>query len=186
MLQARDAMISADSILNGGSNRCALFTAFAGRLMGSGAVSPSSSSTTAIVTSPSVPASCGGVGTIRTFLSADVPKAIPDNNAVGVNSVINVAPGGLDIQQVNVDVNITHTFRGDLVIQVISPGSATATLSNRAGGSADDFIATGLNISSSFPSGSAASGAWKLFVRDLAAADVGMINRFRLTIKSSL
>jgi subtilisin-like proprotein convertase family protein len=49
--------------------------------------------------------------------------------------------------KVTVDVNITHTFRGDLVIQVISPSNQIATLSNRDGSSMDNFNATCLVIS---------------------------------------
>jgi fungalysin metallopeptidase (M36)/proprotein convertase P-domain-containing protein/fungalysin/thermolysin propeptide len=184
MLQARDGIISADAILNGGANRCALFTAFASRLMGSGASSPNHNSTSTIVTSPSVPATCGGVSTIRTFQSTDVPKAIPDNSAAGVNSVLTV-PAGLNLQQVRVDVNITHPTRGNLVIQVVSPGGATATLSNLSGGTADNFAAAGQDISRSFVIGGSAAGTWKLFVRDLVAGDVGTINTFRLTLTST-
>jgi subtilisin-like proprotein convertase family protein len=188
MLQARDAIIQADANINAGANKCKLWTAFAGRLMGSGASSPNTNSTSAIVTSTAVPADCGGTtpppGTTRTFTSTDVPKSIPDNNATGVRSNISVTPTGLTIQKVTVSTNITHTFRGDLVIQVIAPNGQVATLSNRAGGSADNFVATNLDITSSFTAGSAASGTWQLFVRDLAAIDVGTINSFSLTITS--
>src|SRR6185436_19759463 len=62
MLQARDGIIQADANINGGANRCALFAAFAGRRMGSGASSPNHNSTTAIVSSTAVPADCGGGG----------------------------------------------------------------------------------------------------------------------------
>jgi hypothetical protein len=120
----------------------------------------------------------------RTFTSTDVPKNIPDNNATGVSSVINV-PAGLDVQHVTVSTNITHTYRGDLVIQVIAPNGQTATLSNREGSSADNFVTTNQDISASFTAGSAASGQWKLFVRDLAAIDVGTINSFSLAITST-
>ncbi|MBC7974844.1 MAG: M36 family metallopeptidase, partial [Myxococcales bacterium] len=58
MLQARDAILSADQQINGGANRCPIFRAFAGRLMGTGASSPNHNSTTAIVTSTAVPAGC--------------------------------------------------------------------------------------------------------------------------------
>jgi Zn-dependent metalloprotease len=61
-LQARDAIIQADANINGGANRCALWAAFAGRQMGTGASSPNHNSTTAIVTSTAVPADCGGGG----------------------------------------------------------------------------------------------------------------------------
>jgi subtilisin-like proprotein convertase family protein len=187
MLQARDAIIQADANLNGGANRCKLFTAFAGRQMGTGASSATHNSTSTIVLSTAVPSDCagGGTGTTRNFTSTQVPLSIPDNNATGVRSNITVTPTGLDIQRVTVDTNITHTFRGDLVIQVIAPNGQTATLSNRAGGSADNFITTGQDITASFTAGSAASGTWQLFVRDLAAVDVGTINSFSLHITST-
>jgi subtilisin-like proprotein convertase family protein len=188
MINARDAIIQADANLNAGVNRCAIFGAFASKAMGSGASSPNDRSTTAIVTSTTVPADCGGTtppaGTTRTFTSTDVPKSIPDNNATGVRSSIPVTQTGLTITKVLVNVGITHTFRGDLVIQVVAPNGQVATLSNRAGGSADNFTATNLDITSSFTAGSAASGTWQLFVRDLAAADVGTINSFSLAITS--
>jgi subtilisin-like proprotein convertase family protein/predicted small secreted protein len=187
MLQARDGIIQADANINAGANKCKLWTAFAGRQMGTGASSANHNSTSAIVLSTAVPADCGGggTGTTRNFISTDVPKAIPDNNATGVRSVINVATAGLDIKGVTVDTNITHTFRGDLVIQVIAPNGQIATLSNRAGGSADNFIATGTDITASFTAGSAATGQWQLFVRDLAAVDVGTINSFALHVTST-
>jgi hypothetical protein len=58
MLNARDAIISADANINAGRNRCAIWRAFAGRQMGTGASSPNHNSTTAIVTSTAVPAGC--------------------------------------------------------------------------------------------------------------------------------
>jgi hypothetical protein len=58
MLNARDGIISADASVNGGANKCKLWTAFAGRLMGTGASSPNSNSTTQIVTSNTLPTDC--------------------------------------------------------------------------------------------------------------------------------
>jgi hypothetical protein len=186
MLQARDAIIQADVNINAGANRCALWGAFAHRLMGTGASSPNTNSTSAIVTSTAVPADCGtgNTGVTRDFTSVDVPKSIPDNNATGVRSNITVAPAGLTIQRVTVDTSITHTFRGDLIIQVVAPNGQVATLSNRAGGSADNFTAAGTDITASFTAGAAASGTWQLFVRDLAAVDVGTITSFKLHVTS--
>jgi len=74
---------------------------------------------------------------------------------------------------------------GDLVIQVISPAGQTATLSNRAGGAASNFVATGLDISASFTSTTAPSGQWRLFVQDLAKKRTGTITSFALHITSS-
>jgi extracellular elastinolytic metalloproteinase len=58
MLQARDALVTADNSINGGANRCTIFRAFAARQMGTGARSTDHNSTTAIVTSTAVPAGC--------------------------------------------------------------------------------------------------------------------------------
>jgi subtilisin-like proprotein convertase family protein len=187
MISARDGIIAADANLNGGANRCALFTAFARRLMGSGASSPNANSTTAVVTSTAVPADCGGGGggTTRTFTSVDVPKSIPDNNATGVRSNDVAAGVAGAVTRVTVSTNITHTFRGDLVVQVVAPSGQVATISNRAGGSADNFVATDLDISASFPATTTFNGTWQLFVRDLAAIDVGTINSFQLKITSA-
>ncbi|MBC7975714.1 MAG: M36 family metallopeptidase [Myxococcales bacterium] len=187
MLQARDAILQADVNINAGANRCVIFSKFAARQMGTGASSPNHNSTAAIVLSTAVPPECGGGGggnVVRDFVSTDVPKNIPDNNATGVNSVVSV-PAGLDNLKVTVDTNITHTFRGDLIIQVVAPNGQTATLSNRAGGSADNFIANGLDISSAFTPGSSASGTWRLFVRDVARIDIGRINSFVLHVTST-
>jgi aminopeptidase S len=86
---------------------------------------------------------------------------------------------------VKISTNITHTFRGDLVIQVVAPNGQVATLSNRAGGSADNFSVTDRDITSAFTAGAPATGTWQLFVRDLATDDVGRINSFSLKITSS-
>src|SRR5215510_9228513 len=60
------------------------------------------------------------------FTAIDDPLTIPDNNARGVSSVVNVTQTGLTIQRVGVSVDITHTFVGDLVIQVIAPNGQIA------------------------------------------------------------
>ena len=189
MLQARDGIIAADQALNGGANFCALSKAFAFRKMGVSASSPNHNSTSAIVLATDTPLECDIVGGVtRTFTSTDVPKAIPDNKAVGVTSVLDIpnVPAGIDIRLVQASVNIKHTFRGDLIVQLIAPNGETATLSNRAGGSADDVAFTNLNVTAAFTNGAPASGQWKLFVRDLAALDVGTITSWSLRITSSL
>lgn len=187
MLQARDAILQADQNINGGTNRCAIFAAFAHRLMGTGASSTSDNATSTIVTSRAVPPECGSsVDVTRDFISTDVPKAIPDNDQFGVSSVITVPAGLPDTVKVTVDVHITHPNRGDLVILVGSPGFAgVATLSDRAGGTAHDFSVTGLDISSGFDVPLSPSGQWQLLVEDRAKKNIGTITSFKLHITSS-
>lgn len=59
------------------------------------------------------------------------------------------------------------------------------TLSNREGGTADNFTVTGLDISSGFAFSSSPSGQWTLFVEDLARKNTGTITSFALHITSS-
>jgi len=120
---------------------------------------------------PNCPAPCDGTLHI----------GIPDNSATGVRVPVEVSPG-IRLARVAVDVNIAHTFRGDLIVQVIAPTGQLVTLSNRQGGSADNFVVTDKDISSSFALGGSASGQWQLFVRDLAAADTGTVSSFALRI----
>jgi hypothetical protein len=189
MLQARDAIIAADEVLNQGVNRCELFKVFAQRKMGSGAFSFSDDSSNTVVTSADVPVDCGGppggeiTGQPRTF-TANVPVAIPDANVNGVSTAIEV-PAGLDVQAVLVDLDVAHTFVGDLQIALIAPNGQLAILANREGGSDRNIEVAGANLSRFFTAGSAASGRWTLFARDLEAGDAGAIVNFRLTIVSS-
>lgn len=92
MIQAKEAIIAADQQLSGGLHACKLWSVFASRLMGVGASSPNHSSTTTIVTSNKVPDVCLA-GVTFGFASTDVPKNIPDNNATGVTTVVNVPAG---------------------------------------------------------------------------------------------
>ncbi|MET9620527.1 MULTISPECIES: M4 family metallopeptidase [unclassified Streptomyces] len=107
--------------------------------------------------------------------TADV--SIPDNGAA-VTSTVNVtgvtgnAPSNLAV-----GVDIVHTYRGDLVVDLVAPDGSVYSLSNRSGGSADNINQTfTVNASSEV-----ANGAWKLRVQDKASIDTGYINSFKLT-----
>lgn len=76
-----------------------------------------------------------------------------------------------------VDVNIVHTYRGDLVVDLLAPDGTVYNLHNRSGGSADNLVQTyTVNASSEV-----ANGVWKLRVKDGAAQDVGYINSWKIT-----
>nr|WP_028770703.1 S8 family serine peptidase [Silanimonas lenta] len=76
-----------------------------------------------------------------------------------------------------VAVDIRHTYRGDLLVQLVAPDGSLYTLSNRSGGSADNIIGTyTVNLSSE-----AINGTWRLRVNDNAAGDTGYINSWSIT-----
>src|SRR3954464_11584924 len=84
------------------------------------------------------------------------------------------------VDKLKLDLDISHTYRGDLVVTLTSPSGKSAVVSNRAGGSADD-------IKGSFDltqfAGEPVAGDWKLTVQDAARQDVGTLNKWGLTIQ---
>lgn len=141
----------------------------------------------------------------QTYNSTDTPLNIPDNNLAGVNSIINVPTTSL-ISDVNVTINITHTFVGDLILKLISPAGSEVILSNRRGGGGDNYVGTTFDddavnliangvapFTGTFqPEGSLASfngqfsgGNWILNVSDNAGLDVGDITSWTLEICGS-
>ncbi|MFF1417168.1 M4 family metallopeptidase [Streptomyces sp. NPDC058280] len=120
----------------------------------------------------------GGGGGGGTVFESTTAVTIPDAGAA-VTSTVNVtgitgnAPAALQV-----GVDITHTWRGDLVIDLVAPdGTAYRVKNSSSGDSADNVVETyTVNASSEV-----ANGAWKLRVQDVAAQDVGRINSFKLT-----
>ncbi|MGP3948203.1 M4 family metallopeptidase [Streptomyces sp. 7N604] len=107
--------------------------------------------------------------------TADV--AIPDAGAA-VTSPVTVSRAGNAPSALKVDVDIVHTYRGDLVIDLVAPDGTAYRLKNSSSSdSADDVKATyTVNASSE-----AASGTWKLRVQDVYSIDTGYINSWKLT-----
>ncbi|AWK12237.1 protease [Streptomyces spongiicola] len=106
---------------------------------------------------------------------ADV--AISDNSTVtssiAVTGLTGNAPAAL-----KVDVDIKHTWRGDLVIDLIAPDGTVRNLKTSSGSdSADNVLAT-YTVDAS---GEVANGTWKLQVRDVASGDTGYIDSWSLT-----
>ncbi|GGA87545.1 extracellular protease [Arenimonas soli] len=77
----------------------------------------------------------------------------------------------------SVAVNIVHTYKGDLKVDLVAPDGSTYNLHNRSGGSADNIVGTyTVNLSSE-----ALNGTWKLRVNDNAGGDTGYINSWSVT-----
>lgn len=119
----------------------------------------------------------GGGGGSQTY-SNGTDYSIPDNNATGVSSPITVSGrSGNAGSSVPVAVNIVHTYRGDLVVDLVAPDGSAYSLSNRSGGSADNINATyTLNLSSE-----PLNGTWRLRASDRAGSDTGYINSWSIT-----
>lgn len=114
--------------------------------------------------------------------------AIPDNSATGVTNAMTITPV-FAVTDVQCSVNITHTYKGDLIVE-LRHGSTNVRLHNRTGGSADNIVGTYpttitpyASLSSFF--GQSSTGTWTLFVSDNASADTGTLNQWCLTLKGA-
>ena len=117
----------------------------------------------------------GGGGQPQTY-SNTADYQIRDNATV--ESPISVSGrSGNAPSNASVAVNIVHTYKGDLKVDLVAPDGSLYNLHNRSGGSADNIIGTyTVNLSSE-----ALNGTWKLRVNDNAGGDVGYINSWSVT-----
>jgi subtilisin-like proprotein convertase family protein len=143
--------------------------------------------------------STGPSSGLAQYASSDVPKAIPDL-ATATSTIL--IPAAARITDVNVTLDITHTFDGDLTLSLSNPDGIITPLSIRNGGGGDNYTNTtfddmtpGIVISDGTPpftgtwfpqgnltqfEGGSTKGTWTLIVQDSAGADVGTINSWSL------
>lgn len=111
---------------------------------------------------------------------------IPDNSPAGIERTLAVTNSGT-IDSIAVSVDITHTFIGDLVVELIAPDNSSVLLHNRTGSTEDNIIKTYtlLNTFSLQPlRGRAMQGNWRLKISDRANVDQGKLNHWELKLKA--
>lgn len=114
-----------------------------------------------------------------TFNSTHAPVGIPDNFTNGITSTITVFNPGI-IGTLSLSANISHTWRGDLRVILVSPTGERVTVHDRTGGAADNLVLTDVPLTAF--NGITAAGPWTLRVVDTASGDVGTLNDWSLTI----
>jgi hypothetical protein len=102
--------------------------------------------------------------------------SIPDNASAGRQLVLASTVSG-KVTRLRVQVDIQHTYRGDLKVELTHAGR-TLVLHNRAGGSADNLL---LDLTTDAFAGTTAAGDFTLRVADLARGDVGTVRSFALS-----
>ena len=138
---------------------------------------------------------------VDTVDSTDVPKSIRSRKTVTSN--LTVAGIAEAIADVNVTLDITHTWDDDVDVFLISPLGTRVELFTDVGGGGDDFQNTVLDDEAIMPIGTGTApfsgsyrpeglladfdgedpdGTWVLEVTDDAAVDNGTLNSWSLTI----
>ncbi|MFE7774355.1 M28 family metallopeptidase [Streptomyces sp. NPDC057445] len=104
--------------------------------------------------------------------------SIPDNGAAVTSSVTVSGRTGNAPAALAVGVDIKHTWRGDLVIDLLAPDGTAYRLKNSSGSDSADNVITTYTVNAS---GESANGTWQLKVQDVAAQDTGFIDSWKLT-----
>ncbi|MFI5854166.1 M4 family metallopeptidase [Streptomyces parvulus] len=123
-----------------------------------------------------VGARSGGGGGTSFENAADV--AIPDNGAAVTSSVTVTGRAGNAPANLQAAVDIVHTWRGDLVVDLLAPDGTAYRLKNSSSSDSADNVNQTYTVNASSET---ANGTWKLRVQDVAARDTGYINSFKLT-----
>jgi subtilisin-like proprotein convertase family protein len=119
---------------------------------------------------------------LSTFRS--VNQSIPDGFS-GISDTVTMT-GALQIDFVEVDLNLIHPYRGDLVVTLTSPNGTESVLVNRPGNGGDTGDNIVFTLSSTHHWGENSAGDWTLTVRDLANQDVGLLNSWTLNLYGDL
>ncbi|MGW7092759.1 M28 family metallopeptidase [Streptomyces sp. NPDC054874] len=108
--------------------------------------------------------------------TADV--AIPDGGAAVTSPVTVTGRTGNAPTALQVGVDIKHTWRGDLVVDLVAPDGTAYRLKGSSSGDSADNVITTYTVNAA---AEVANGSWKLRVQDVARQDTGYIDSWKLT-----
>lgn len=110
--------------------------------------------------------------------------AIEDNSTTG--KLFTISESNMhNIENVEVEINLSHLSPADLTIKLISPNGTQSTLMDRPTKSAyeGEFV---FNFSSSAFLGESVDGDWRLLITDSKTGDVGYLNSWKLKFYGEL
>ncbi|MEU6595500.1 M4 family metallopeptidase [Streptomyces sp. NPDC046881] len=120
----------------------------------------------------------GGGGGGGTSYESTTPVAVPDNGPAVTSNITVSGRTGNAPSNLQVSVDITHTWRGDLVIDLVGPSGTAYRLKNFSSSDSADDVNETYTVNAAAES---ANGTWKLRVQDQATYDTGTINGWKLT-----
>ncbi len=141
---------------------------------------------------PVVVTGIGSAGTVRTArvdltVTGDPACAatngtdvtIPDTNTVVSSSITIAGCAGNGGATARVDLSVSHTYIGDLVIELVSPTGLRLPIHDRNGAAMND-----INRSYTFNlTGQPANGSWKIEAKDAELNTTGKLTTWTLTLK---
>jgi subtilisin family serine protease len=125
------------------------------------------------------------LGSLGTFsqtnsITSTVNSTIPDNNISGISNTINTA-STLTIEAVQIKVNITHPYTGELAVELTSPSGTKSVLFNMFNGFGSSNNLNMVLLSNAFY-GESATGNWtiKVIDGDIRSFGTRMLNNWHI------
>ncbi len=119
-------------------------------------------------------------------VTSSTPVAIPDDNPTGATATLVVSGTGRTVSSgFKLGVNISHTYRGDLQLDLTSPAGTTVRVLESSNDGSEDYIGDfpgdfePANSLDAFV-GEPLDGTWSLKVVDTVGEDVGTLNAWSL------
>ncbi|HSR99407.1 MAG TPA: proprotein convertase P-domain-containing protein [Kofleriaceae bacterium] len=148
----------------------------------------------AVTVHPAWPTGAGAITVDGAPVAADAavvlapPRHEPWQDAVGavptasyVASAIDIPPSShtaRPIERVTVVLDIAHTFKSDLRVQLVTPQGQSIALHDGQGGDGNGVRGT---FTRPVPAGTTGAGTWRLVASDHAALDTGAIDAWSLS-----
>ena len=112
-------------------------------------------------------------------------SAIPDNDPAGATSLIEARTGqAIPLSSVEIQVEVEHSWRGDLLIELTSPAGQTQEVHAFDSDDSDDGFTERFTVAG-YPSNEDATGSWSLRVIDRAGQDTGTLLGWSLGINTA-
>ncbi|UIX30645.1 M4 family metallopeptidase [Streptomyces sp. GQFP] len=124
----------------------------------------------------------GGGGGTGTSFESTAAVSIPDNGAAVTSSLAVTGITGNAPTNLVVTPDITHTWRGDLVVDLVAPDGSVYNLKPFSSSDSGDDVNEPYTVNAS---SEVANGTWVLRVQDRAAQDVGTINGWKITFPTA-
>ena len=116
-------------------------------------------------------------------IQSDANLPIPDVGEPVISSIDIDEDGTLT--ELRIQVNISHTYIGDLRVDLIAPDNSVVVLHNNTGGSTDNIVRTySVHTPALRPLlDKPIRGKWQLQVKDTFRLDIGRLNRWRIAAR---
>ncbi len=124
-------------------------------------------------------------GETKTYSFDNLELAIPDDDKAGLARTFTIPQTGV-LTDLAVKVKITHSYIGDLDVELVSAAGTTVKLHDRQGGGAHDLDQT-FTLASELADlrGQDPQGTWELKIKDLASGDEGKLDQVAFTVTTN-